>query len=100
MEIVELSTVEVIAQDTFVSTATEETLCRVLASPRLNAPEELSLYHAVVAWGQEQSRAAEQAEGSRPLAEVVAKPMAHVRFGLILGPLVKRTCARSEASLG
>eukprot|EP01051_Picozoa_sp_SAG22_P002969 SAG22_NODE_138_length_18031_cov_5.796621_17_plen_175_part_00 len=84
LAVVEAHTEEVMADKSFLTTVTEETLCRILASPKLNVPDELMLYTMLVAWGQLQSAQPGTAQpGARSLAEVVAKPMCHVRLGLI-----------------
>ena len=80
LAVIEQHTEAVLADPAFLTTVTEETLCRILASPKLNVADELTLYSKVVAWG-ESVHAARR--GGRSLAEVVAKPMSHVRLGLI-----------------
>ena len=51
MALVEAQTEEVLASDGFAAHLSEDTLCRVLASDKLNVKEEISLYFAVAAWG-------------------------------------------------
>ena len=84
LAVVEENTEAVLAEQAFLTTVTEETLCRILASPRLFMPEELTLYRMVISWGESvQERAGQAAATHISLAEVVAKPMSHVRLGLI-----------------
>jgi hypothetical protein len=91
MAVVEQHTEEVLADPAFLTTVTEETLCRVLASPKLSVADELTLYSTVVAWGQSVLRRGwkdvptvqQGVAAGRSLAEVVAEPMSHVRLGLI-----------------
>jgi hypothetical protein len=85
LAVIEEHTTEVLEDKTFLTTVTEETLCRILVSPRLSVADEFLLYTTVVSWGQvvQQGPAAGQAATGRSLVEVVAKPMSHVRLGLI-----------------
>ena len=80
MALVEAQTEEVLAHEGFDETVTEETLTRIMASPLLNVEEEITLYSAVVRWGEAQLA---QQQNGLPLATIVEKPMAEVRLGLI-----------------
>ena len=79
MELVEQKAHEVVAEPSFATTVTEESLTRITENPRLAIDEE-RLYDAVVAWGQ---ATLASAPDERTLAEVVAKPMSGIRLGLI-----------------
>ena len=46
--LIEAHTEEVIADEAFAASLTEETLCRILESPRLSIKKEMTLYEAVV----------------------------------------------------